>query len=138
MIERIEVAALSALKTYAPPIESLRGRVVAATARKGKYLGLQAGDLWLVMHLARGGWVQWRDVTPPARARPGKGPLALRVGLSNGGGFDVTEQGTEKRLALWVVSQLDDVDGLARLGPDPLDPGFGVDQLAAVLDEAAR
>jgi formamidopyrimidine-DNA glycosylase len=135
VIERIEVAALSALKTYAPPIESLRGRVVAATARKGKYLGLQAGDLWLVMHLARGGWVQWRDVTPPARARPGKGPLALRVGLSNGGGFDVTEQGTEKRLALWVVSQLDDVDGLARLGPDPLDPGFGVDQLAAVLEK---
>jgi formamidopyrimidine-DNA glycosylase len=135
VIERIEVAALSALKTYAPPIETLRGRAVGATARKGKYLGLQAGDLWLVMHLARGGWVQWRDVTPPARARPGKGPLALRIGLSNGGGFDVTEQGTEKRLALWVVSQLDDVDGLARLGPDPLDPGFGVDQLAAVLEK---
>jgi formamidopyrimidine-DNA glycosylase len=134
VIERIEVAALSALKTYKPPIETLRGRRIDGTARRGKYLGLQAGDLWLVTHLARGGWVQWRDVTPPARARPGKGPLALRVGLASGGGFDVTEQGTEKRLALWVVPELTDVDGLARLGPDPLDPGFGVSQLAALLD----
>jgi formamidopyrimidine-DNA glycosylase len=134
VIERIEVAALSALKTYAPPVESLRGRTIDATVRRGKYLGLQAGDLWLVMHLARGGWVQWRDSTPPARARPGKGPLALRVGLSSGGGFDVTEQGTEKRLALWVARQLTDVEGLARLGPDPLDPSFGVAALATLLD----
>src|SRR5262249_47243504 len=96
VIERVEVAALSALKTYAPPIDVLRGRSLGTTTRRGKYLGIQAEDLWLVIHLARGGWVQWRDITPPAQARPGKGPLALRVGLSNGGGFDVTEQGTEK------------------------------------------
>jgi len=134
VIDRIEVAALSALKTYAPPVETLKGRTIDATTRRGKYLGIRAGDLWLVMHLARGGWVQWRDVTPAARARPGKGPLALRVGLSSGGGFDVTEQGTEKRLALWVVGELTDVDGLARLGPDPLDPAFGERELAALLE----
>ena len=132
-IDRAEVAALSALKTYRPPVDVLRGQVVQGTARRGKYLGLQAGKYWLVMHLARGGWVQWRDVTPPARARPGKGPLALRVGLSDGGGFDVTEQGTEKRLALWVVADMLDVEGVARLGPDPLDPGFGVAELQALL-----
>jgi formamidopyrimidine-DNA glycosylase len=136
-IERIEVAALSALKTYDPPIEVLRGRTIDTTSRWGKYLGLQVGDLWLVTHLARGGWVQWRDTTPAARARPGKGPLALRVGLSSGGGFDVTEQGTEKRLALWVVRQPTDVEGLARLGPDPLDPAFGIAELAALLDGRA-
>jgi formamidopyrimidine-DNA glycosylase len=133
-IERIEVAALSALKTYNPPIETLRGRRVEEVTRSGKYLCLRGGDVWLVIHLARGGWVQWRDVTPAARARPGKGPLALRVGLSGGGGFDVTEQGTEKRLALWVVSDPSEVEGLARLGPDPLDPSFGVAELAAVLN----
>jgi formamidopyrimidine-DNA glycosylase len=132
-IERIEVAALSALKTYAPPIDALRGHPIDGITRRGKYLGLHAGDVWLVMHLARGGWVQWRDKTPTARARPGKGPLALRVGLSGGSGFDVTEQGTEKRLALWVAAELTDVEGLARLGPDPLDPAFGVPDLAALL-----
>jgi formamidopyrimidine-DNA glycosylase len=132
-IDRIEVAALSALKTYDPPIDSLRGAAVAEVRRWGKYICLHAGDAWLVMHLARGGWVQWRDNTPASRARPGRGPLALRVGLSRGGGFDVTEQGTEKRLALWVVRQPSDVEGLARLGPDPLDPAFDVAALAALL-----
>jgi formamidopyrimidine-DNA glycosylase len=137
VIERAEVAALSALKTYEPPIDALRGRRLAAAIRRGKFLALQAEGLWLVIHLARGGWVQWRDTVPPARVRPDKGPLALRVGLTGGGGFDVTEQGTEKRLALWVVSELTDVEPLARLGPDPLDPGFGVPELAALLDGQA-
>ena len=137
VIERAEVAALSALKTYNPPIDALRGRTLGTTIRRGKFLGLRAEDLWLVIHLARGGWVQWRDTMPPARARPGKGPLALRLGLASGGGFDVTEQGTEKRLALWVVPELTDVEPLARLGPDPLDPAFGVEKLAALLDGRA-
>jgi formamidopyrimidine-DNA glycosylase len=132
-IERAEVGALSALKTYSPPIDALRGRTLGPTIRRGKFLGLRADELWLVVHLARGGWVQWRDTVPPARVRPGKGPLALRLGLAGGGGFDVTEQGTEKRLALWVVHELTDVEPVARLGPDPLDPGFDVDEFAALL-----
>ena len=132
-LERVEVAALSALKTFQPPIESLAGRIVGSVGRKGKYLMFEAEDLWLVVHLARGGWVQWRAKAPSARARPGKGPLALRVSLSGGSGFDVTEQGTEKRLALWVVTDPDDVAGVARLGPDPLVPGFGVPDLASAL-----
>ncbi len=133
VIERAEVAALSALKTYDPPVESLRGLTISGVERRGKYLVVSVGDRFLVMHLARGGWVQWRDQAPPARAKPGKGPLALRVGLSGGGGFDVTEQGTEKRLAIWVVRDPADVEGIARLGPDPLDPPMTVDDLGELL-----
>jgi formamidopyrimidine-DNA glycosylase len=133
MIERAEVGSLSALKTYKPPVESLVGRTVADVQRKGKYLMIGADDLWLVMHLARGGWVHWREKVPPARARPGKGPLALRFGLEGGAGFDVTEQGTEKRLALWVVQDPSAVDGVARLGPDPLGPGFDIAEFTALL-----
>jgi len=132
-VQRAEIAALSALKTYQPPMEDLVGRTVAGAGRRGKYLMIDTDGPWLVMHLARGGWVQWREPTTVARARPGKGPLALRVGLSSGSGFDVTEQGTEKRLALWLVSSPDEVDGVARLGPDPLDAGFDVAALAGVL-----
>lgn len=132
-LERVEVGALSALKTYSPPIESLRGRTVRGVSRRGKYLCFDVDGTWLVIHLARGGWVQWRPVATPARARPGKGPLALRVALSGGAGFDVTEQGTEKRLALSVVADPDEVEGVARLGPDPLDPCFGVEELDAAL-----
>ena len=65
--------------------------------------------------------------------RPGRGPLACRVGFGEGDGFDVTEQGTEKRLALWVVHDPREVEGVARLGIDPLSPGFSVEALAAIL-----
>lgn len=132
-IVRAEVAALSALKTYDPPVTSLVGRTVEDVRREGKYLTIGTDGLWLVTHLARGGWVQWRDKVPPARAGPGKGPLALRVGLSGGSGFEVTEQGTEKRLALWLVTDPHQVDGVAHLGPDPLGAGFSPRVLSGVL-----
>ena len=133
VVVRAEVAALSALKTFDPPVDALVGTTVGDVRRIGKYLAIGAGDLWLVMHLARGGWVQWRESAPAARARPGRGPLALRVALSGGAGFDVTEQGTEKRLALWVVTDPARIDGVAGLGPDPLDPGFTTGALASIL-----
>ena len=59
--------------------------------------------LHLVVHLARAGWLHWRDALPPAPPKPGKGPLALRVHLDDGQGFDLTEQGTRKGLAIYVV-----------------------------------
>ena len=132
-ITRVEIGALAALKTYDPPIESLKGRAVDQVRRIGKYLIFAAGDASVVLHLARGGWVQWREQLTPARAKPGRGPLALRVGVEGGSGFDVTEQGTEKRLAVWVVRDPAQVEGVARLGPDPLDPAFGPDELERAL-----
>jgi formamidopyrimidine-DNA glycosylase len=132
-IVRAEVAALSALKTYDPPFSALVGRTVAGARRIGKYVCIDTGDLWLVVHLARGGWLQWRETATAAPARPGKGPLALRVALSGGAGFDITEQGTEKRLALWLVHDPSEVEGVARLGPDPLGDGFSVEVLGSLL-----
>jgi formamidopyrimidine-DNA glycosylase len=132
-IERAELAAFSALKTFDPPLDAVLGRTVTTVGRRGKYLALDLDGLWLVFHLARGGWVQWRDQLSAGRLKLGKGPMALRVGLTGGAGFDVTEQGTEKRLAIWVVRSLDDVEGIARLGPDPLTPGFDVAALSHAL-----
>ncbi len=136
MVERAELGSLSALKTYRPPLDALVGQVLAGAERRGKYLCISFSEFWLVTHLARGGWLHWRDPVPPARARPGKGPLALRVGLSSGAGFDLTEQGTEKRLALWLVEDPAIIEGIARLGPDPLSPSFDQSQLAAALSRA--
>jgi len=133
-VTRAELGSLPALKTYDPPLSALVGRTAAGAGRRGKYLLIGVGELTVVLHLARGGWVQWRENLTSTRAKPGRGPLALRVGLDTGSGFDVTEQGTEKRLAIWVVRDPAEVEGIARLGPDPLDPAFDRAALAALLE----
>jgi formamidopyrimidine-DNA glycosylase len=136
-VERCELAAVAALKTVDPPLSALVGTTVVSFTRRGKYLCMELEGAWLVMHLARGGWVRWRDKLPSDTARPSRGPLALRMGFDTGSGFDVTEMGTEKRLALWVVRAPDDVEGLATLGVDPLDASFDVATLGKLLAEAS-
>jgi len=134
VIKRVEIGALSALKTYDPPVDALVGRTVMGTERRGKFVLLDTGGLWLVLHLARAGWVRWKDVLPPAPVKPGgKSPLALRVRFQSGSGFDVTEAGTEKRLAAYVVRAPEDIEWVSSLGPDPLDPGFDVTALTQLL-----
>ncbi len=133
-IGRVDVAALSVLKTFAPPVTALQGQTVAGCQRWGKYLGLHAGDLWLIAHLARAGWLRWSDKLGAAPLRPGKGPIALRVHLGVPGsapGFDLIEAGTQKRLAVWLVDEPRRVPGIAALGPDALE--LSSDELADVL-----
>jgi formamidopyrimidine-DNA glycosylase len=123
-IGRVDVAALSVLKTFDPPINALHGLVVTGARRWGKYLGVEAGQLFLIAHLSRAGWLRWSDKLAGAPLRPGKGPIALRVHLGTPGeapGFDLTEAGTQKRLAVWLVENPQLVPGIAALGPDALD-----------------
>jgi formamidopyrimidine-DNA glycosylase len=119
-VQRVDVASLSVLKTFDPPVTALHGREVTGAHRWGKYLGLQAGDLNLITHLSRAGWLRWSDKLSVAPLKPGKGPIALRVHLGEGEGFDLTEAGTQKRLAVWLVGDPADVPGIAKLGPDAL------------------
>jgi DNA-formamidopyrimidine glycosylase len=133
------VAAISVLKTYDPPPASLTGLVVGDVTRHGKFLDLAlapagGGDaVHLIVHLARAGWLRWREEIPPQPPRPGKGPLAFRVILDDESGFDLTEAGTQKRLAVYLVRDPMDVPGVASLGPDPLDPAFTAESLGELL-----
>jgi len=127
-VGRVDVSAFSVLKTFDPPIGALHGQTVLGADRWGKYLGLHAGDLWLVAHLSRAGWLRWSDKPAAAPLRPGRGPIALRVHLGTPGaapGFDLTEAGTQKRLAAWLVEDPKTVPGIATLGPDALELGPG-------------
>ncbi len=133
VVARAELGSLSALKTYAPPWDALVGGEVTAALRLGKYVCLKVGEVWLVAHLARAGWIHWRERLSPTRLAPKKGPVACRIGFAEGDGFDVTEQGTEKKLALWVVRDPHEVEGVARLGVDPLSAGFDVGALSSIL-----
>src|SRR5258706_13840010 len=121
-ILRVDVAAMSALKTFDPPPAALHGQAVTGAGRFGKFLDLVvAGEVHLIVHLSRAGWLHYRDALPSAPLKPGKGPIALRVRLDHGGGFDLTEQGTQKRLAAVLVRDPKPVPGVAKLGPDALE-----------------
>ncbi|WP_075731483.1 Fpg/Nei family DNA glycosylase [Streptomyces acidiscabies] len=133
-IVRVLPVAISVLKTYAPPLTDIEGREVVAVRRYGKFLDVETqGGPHLVTHLARAGWLHWKDRLPDGMPRPGKGPLALRVALETGAGFDLTEAGTQKKLAVYVVRDPQDVPGIARLGPDPLADDFDEARLTALL-----
>jgi formamidopyrimidine-DNA glycosylase len=118
-ISRIDVASLSVLKTFSPPWTELHGLEVTAAGRHGKHLDLVCGEVHLITHLARAGWLRWSDALAQTPLKPGKGPISLRVHLS-GPGFDLTEAGTKKGLAVWIVRDPNDVPSVARLGPDAL------------------
>ncbi|MGW6544744.1 Fpg/Nei family DNA glycosylase [Streptomyces massasporeus] len=138
-IVRVLPVAISVLKTYEPPLSALEGREVTAVHRYGKFLDLRTADgPHLVTHLARAGWLHWKDRLPDGPPRPGKGPLALRVALETGAGFDLTEAGTQKRLAVYVVTDPQEVPGVARLGPDPLAGDFDERRLAELLSGERR
>jgi DNA-formamidopyrimidine glycosylase len=143
VVARAEAASFAVLKTFDPPLSALAGREITAVGRHGKFLDLTCGgpaagatgELHLVMHLARAGWLRWRDDIPDKPVRPGKSPLAFRLVLEDGSGFDLTEAGTQKRLAVYLVRDPGDVPGVATLGPEPLADDFTPESLAAILKE---
>jgi formamidopyrimidine-DNA glycosylase len=92
-----------------------------------------------VLHLARAGWVRWRDEVPTIPPKPSsKSTLALRVVLDDQSGLDVTEAGTRKSLAAYVVRDPHDVPGIATLGPDPLTDEFTIERLGEILEREGR
>jgi formamidopyrimidine-DNA glycosylase len=126
-VARIDVAGMSVVKTFDPPVSALVDRVVTGAARYGKFLAVEFADrpeepLHLITHLSRAGWLRWHETASAMPPKPGRGPLALRVHLDavGGPGFDLTEAGTQKRLSVYLVRDPQEVSGIARLGPDAL------------------
>ncbi|HWC24692.1 MAG TPA: DNA-formamidopyrimidine glycosylase family protein [Flexivirga sp.] len=118
-VARVDLGSFSVLKTYDPPVDSLGGLTVTDVRRHGKWIDLDVDGIHLVFHLSRGGWLRWSDALPQTVVRPGKSPIALRMRFADESGFDLTEAGTKKRLAVYVVRDPAEVPGIASLGPDP-------------------
>jgi len=132
------LVSFAALKTYRVPLTALAGLEIDGVSRHGKFIDVAAQGVHLIVHLARAGWVTWHEVAPKVPAKPGKSGLALRIVLDDGSGFSVTEAGTQKHLAVYVVEDPAEVPGIAALGPDPIDPAFTADDLRAILARAGR
>ncbi|MBY0687126.1 Fpg/Nei family DNA glycosylase [Microbacterium marinilacus] len=133
-LTQARLAQIAALKTFDPRLDQLVGSVVTDVARHSKFVAIALGDLQLVFHLAKAGWLRWHEALPATVIKPGRSPIALRIGFGDGSGFDLTEAGTKKSLAVYVVRDPADVPGIARLGPDPLDESFTRDTLAGLLE----
>nr|WP_202891627.1 DNA-formamidopyrimidine glycosylase family protein [Kribbella shirazensis] len=133
---RADITAISALKTYDPPISAMVGLLIDDVQRHGKFLDISAQGVHLVIHLARAGWLRWKEEQSTGLVRPGKGPIALRTVLDDGAGFDLTEAGTQKKLAVYVVRDVAEVPGIARLGPDPFT--LSLEDFAEILKQAGR
>lgn len=132
-ITGVELGSITVLKTYDPPPQAMAGLLVTEVQRHGKWIDLDADGLHLVFHLARAGWLRWSDKISPTPLRPGKSPVALRVRFSDGSGFDLTEAGTRKKLAAYIVADPQDVPAIETLGPDPLADDFDLEAFAALL-----
>lgn len=132
------LVAFSALKTYALGLDALAGLEISGVTRHGKFIDVDAQGVHLIFHLARAGWVTWHTEVPRSLPRPGRSPLALRLEFDDGSGFSLTEAGTQRRLAVYVVESPEQVPGIAALGPDPLGEAFTVDLLADILHTAGK
>jgi formamidopyrimidine-DNA glycosylase len=150
VIDWAACAEVAVLKTYQPELAALHGRRVTGAGRYGKFLDLVTGpgalaagagseraaglgELHLIVHLARAGWLHWRDSVPPAPPRPARGPLGFRLRFADGTGLDLTEAGTRKRLAVYLATDPAQVPGIASLGPDPLAGSFTPQVLGRLL-----
>jgi formamidopyrimidine-DNA glycosylase len=109
----------AALKTYAPPPETVIGRALSSTGRRGKYLLLNFDGPRIAMHLSQGGRM---DVESPPKVTKPKGSLA-RFRFDNGTALLLKEFGTERKAGWWVLNA-DDEGPMAGLGPEPDDQAF--------------
>lgn len=141
IVTKIQLVSFAVLKTADPLFTDLEGRAVTGVRRFGKFVSMEAEGLHFVFHLARAGWVRFTDTPTDAQLKMGKGHIAVRLtfaGASGPVGMDLTEAGTKKSLAVYVVRDPRDVPGIAALGPDPFSPGFDVDALAGILGSSSQ
>ncbi len=117
-LERVRIASVSLLRTAAPPLSSVEGRVVERLRRIGKRIAIGlSGDLWLVLHLMIAGRLHWR---PRGAKLAGRRDLAAFDFPD--GSLVLTEAGSKRRASLALF------EGEAAL--EDVDPG-GIDVFAS-------
>ena len=141
VLNNVQIVSFAVLKTADPPYTALQDRTVTGVRRFGKFVSIDTGGLSFVFHLARAGWVRYTDSPTDIQLKMGKGHIAARLaftGATGACGMDLTEAGTKKSLAVYVVRDPQDVPGIAALGPDPFSTEFDVDTLAEILGSSSQ
>ncbi len=116
-IAAVPVAHFATLKTIDPPIASLAGSRFTGVGRRAKRLLFEAeGGDTLVLHLMSAG----RLAVGGKRTRS----AVLAVAFASGVELVMSEGGSKRRAAAWLLRPDALAAELAHLGPEPLDPGF--------------
>ena len=124
----------AALKTVDPPLESLAGKRVRSVSRLGKFICIGFEDrLHLCIHLMLAG----RFALGPTMA-PLNRLHAFVLRLDRDEDLRVIEDSTRHRLSIYLVTDPQQVDVVARLGPDPLGPEFSLARLKKALARRSR
>ncbi|KIS27678.1 DNA lyase [Arthrobacter sp. SPG23] len=148
VLTKIQIVSFAALKTADPPYTALEGRTISDVQRRGKFIILDADGIYLAFHLAKAGWLRYTESPSNAVLARGKGYIAARLEFARSGpepdggeshlGIDLTEAGTRKSLALYVVRDPEQIPGVATLGPDPLSDTFGLNEFAGILSSSSQ
>ncbi|HEX6953396.1 MAG TPA: DNA-formamidopyrimidine glycosylase family protein [Agromyces sp.] len=133
-IAEVDVIEFRVAKTRARPLESLVGERVAAVARHGKLVDLAFdGGAHLVVSLGRHGWARWAGpqtetdaagAADPAEPDAAPPPALAAIRFDDDRTLELTDAGGFVSLGAWVVDDPREVPAVAKLGPDPADPGF--------------
>ena len=103
------------LRTASPPLSATQNRTVTEVRRLGKQIAIGLdGDLWLVLHLKIAGRLHWKT---GAIKLGGRNLLAIFE--FDNGSLTLTEAGTTRRAALYVV---EGESGLATLDAGGIEP----------------
>jgi formamidopyrimidine-DNA glycosylase len=125
-VDAVPVAHFATVKTIEPPLSSLAGARFTDVRRRAKRLLLPSETGHTVMlHLMSAGKLVVGET------RPKSAVLALR--FASGLHLAMTEGGTKRRAAAWLLRPAEVEAELAHLGPEPLDPDFTPARLREAL-----
>jgi len=116
-IERVRITSPSLLKTFDPAISDVVGKVVRGVRRLGKRIVIDLDDdLHIVIHLMIAGRFQWKPRGTAIPKKLGQAAFDFPDGM-----LLITEAGTKKRAALYIVRGEENVVALGRGGVEPLE-----------------
>ncbi|MET0481265.1 MAG: DNA-formamidopyrimidine glycosylase family protein [Mycetocola sp.] len=124
-IRDVDVAEFRVTKTRSRPPSSLVGEQVTGATRHGKHVDISLGDSGhLVVSLGRHGWARYRDAGGDAGDSADAPPTLIALTFDDGDVLEFTDAGEWVSLGCWIVENPADVPAIAKLGPDPADPGY--------------
>ncbi|MEZ2388755.1 DNA-formamidopyrimidine glycosylase family protein [bacterium RCC_150] len=140
-LTRLTAPPAFALKRSDVPFESLAGGSVESVDRQGKFLVFkicpaehvsgETDPLHLIVNFAKSGWLSFSVESSKVEDAASDGYFAAKLEFTNGGqDYSVTlaDTGDWKGLAIFIVRDPSEVHGIAELGPDALDSGFGIEE----------